>query len=440
MKKANFVDDIRVDNPCSQAWNEMIGNDRVRFCTHCAKDVKDISAMKRKDAMRLVRKMNGKLCVKYRIDPNTKRPIFLDTVQTITRRVPAMAAGAMATSLAFSSAGYAQSDTPQSPPVQIEALQKVEGDVAVISGHVTDPNGAAVAYAAVSLVNEKTYDFRSVSASSEGFYEFRDVPAGEYTIKFEGGGFQARETKGVLVNGGELRRDASLSLPSVSEVVTVGDDDELPRSTSVTVGLVAMSTEMRPVNDFVRAATNDDLDEVKARLIMRAKINSRDKSSNGMTALHAAVENGNIEMVQFLLDNRAKINIRDNDKRTPLMMLDDDATPELLELLLRYGAKPKLLDKEKNSALHHLIENDGDQALISTLITFGVDVNAVNKSGQTVLMLAAENGYEESVKALLESGADVNRLDREGKSAWDVGDTRVRSLLETYGAIAKVNQ
>jgi len=122
------------------------------------------------------------------------------------------------------------------------------------------------------------------------------------------------------------------------------------------------------------------------------------------------------------------------------MMLDGDATPELLELLLRYGAKPKLLDKEKNTALHHLIENGGDQALIRTLVTFGVDVNAVNKSGQTALMFAAENGYEDSVKALLESGAEVNRLDREGKSAWEVGDASVRTLLETYGAIAKVNQ
>ena len=440
MKKPKFIDDIRVAQPCQQAWNEMIGNDQVRFCTHCAKDVNDLSAITRKDAMRLVRKMNGKLCVKYRIDPKTKHPVFLDTVQTLTRRVPAMAAGAMATSLAFASAGYAQSDTPQSPMVQIEALQKVEGDVAVISGYVTDPNGAAVPYAAVSLVNEKIYDFRSISASPEGFYEFKDVPVGEYTLKFEGGGFQAKEIRGIVVNGGELHRDASLSLPSVSGVVTVGEDEELPQSTSVTVGLLAISIEMRPVNDFVRAAINDDLDEVKARLIMRAKINSRDKSSNGLSALHAAVENGNLEMVQFLLDHGAKINIRDNDKRTPLMMLDGDATPELLELLLRYGAKPKLLDKEKNTALHHLIENGGDQALIRTLVTFGVDVNAVNKSGQTALMFAAENGYEDSVKALLESGAEVNRLDREGKSAWDVGDASVRTLLETYGAIAKVNQ
>ena len=436
MKKPKFIDDVRVAQPCSQAWNEMTGNDQVRFCTHCAKDVNDLSTITRKDAMRLVRKMNGKLCVRYRIDQNTKRPIFLDTVQTITRRVPAMAAGAMATSLAFASAGYAQTDTPQSSPVQTEALQKVEGDAAVISGYVTDPNGAAVAYAAVSLVNEKTSDYRSVSASSEGFYEFKDVSAGEYTLKFEGGGFEAKETKGVVVTGAELRRDVSLSLPGISEAVTVEGDSE--ERYSVQGG--AIFVDFSSSNPFVRAAINDDLDEVKARWIMRAKINSRDKSSNGISALHAAVENGNLEMVQFLLDQGAKINIRDNDKRTPLMMLDGDATPELLELLLRYGAKPKLLDKEKNTALYHLIENGGNQALIRTLITFGVDVNAVNKSGQTALMLAAENGNEESVKALLESGAEVNRLDREGRSAWDVGDASVRTLLETYGAIAKINQ
>jgi hypothetical protein len=32
-----FIDSIRVADPCHESWDEMTGNDRVRFCSHCAK-------------------------------------------------------------------------------------------------------------------------------------------------------------------------------------------------------------------------------------------------------------------------------------------------------------------------------------------------------------------------------------------------------------------
>ena len=137
---------------------------------------------------------------------------------------------------------------------------------------------------------------------------------------------------------------------------------------------------------------NDDLDEVKARVMMRAKVNARDKSRDGMTPLHAAVENGNIEIIQFLLDSGAKTNIRDFQKRTPLMMMDSDATPEILDLLLRYGAKVQLVDKEKNTVLHQFVGNADNAHMVRLLSNHGINPNAINKSGETALMIAAEMG------------------------------------------------
>jgi len=167
----------------------------------------------------------------------------------------------------------------------------------------------------------------------------------------------------------------------------------------------------------------------------------KDKAYDGITPLHAAVETGNIAIVQYLLDNGAKVNIRDFEKRTPLLMMDGDATPELFDLLIRYGAKVKLVDKEKNTALHLLVQNGDDEAMVRLLANHGIDVNAVNKDGETALMLAAENGNAKSVKALLESGADVTKLNAEKKSALDVasGDD-VRQMLESYGAVAQAKQ
>jgi len=123
------------------------------------------------------------------------------------------------------------------------------------------------------------------------------------------------------------------------------------------------------------------------------------------------------------------------------MMMDDDATPEIFDLLLRYGAKVQLVDKEKNTVLHMFVGNADNADMVRLLISHGIDANAVNKSGETALMIAAENDQTDDVKALLESGADVSKMNFERKTAWDLADNEeVRSLLESYGAVARTTQ
>jgi ankyrin repeat protein len=148
------------------------------------------------------------------------------------------------------------------------------------------------------------------------------------------------------------------------------------------------------------------------------------------------VQNGNLEIARFLLERGAKVNIRDHEKRTPLMMLDDDATPEMLQLLLAFGAKFPLTDKAGSNALHYAASKGIDPELIRTLVNYGINVNAANKEGKTALMLAAEENESEAVAALLESGADVNMKTRDGRSALDIADGEsVRTALQTYGAV-----
>jgi hypothetical protein len=435
MKKLTFEEKIEIMNPCSEDWNEMIGNDHFRFCSHCAKNVNDISKLTRKEAMRLVRQSNGKLCIRYYVNPKTNRPVFLDTLHKITRRAPALTAGVMATSFALATAAYSQGEPRPVTQDAVQAIIKSDSDVASISGYVTDPKGAAIPYAVVTLINEKTFEYRAANASFEGFYEFKEIPPAEYTLKFEGGGFEAKEIKSVSING-ELRRDAQLAIQGMNEVVEIEAEGGSDRN--VTMGVVACTVTTVTQNALVRAVMNDDLDEVKARVMMHAKVNVRDKAHDGLSPLHAAVENGNIEIIQFLLDSGAKTNIRDFQKRTPLMMMDSDATAEIFDLLIRYGAKVQLVDGEKNTVLHHFVENADDKDIVRLLVSHGINVDAVNKSGETALMVAAENGNSADVKALLESGSDVSKLNRDGKTAWDLtDDAEVRSLLESYGAVAR---
>ncbi len=61
-----LLDQVRVASPCSASWDEMVGDDRVRFCLSCEKNVYNLSAMPREDAERLLQeRVGGELCVRF---------------------------------------------------------------------------------------------------------------------------------------------------------------------------------------------------------------------------------------------------------------------------------------------------------------------------------------------------------------------------------------
>jgi hypothetical protein len=426
---------FEVKGPCTESWDEMSGNARVRFCSHCSKDVNNISEMTERRAMKLVRRSAGSLCVRYEVHPVTKAPMFAPRFVQIAGRA-GIVAGILGSSMALSAPVIAQGDVASVRIIRSEPNAHLRTNPTKISGYVTDPEGALVPFALVSITNKETGEYRVVNVSPEGLYEFVDLPAGKYSIKIEAGGFQTIGIPDIDLNeNDEIRRNARLEIAKVDVVVQVGESAVDLQQQYVTVGIVSVISENIKRNDLVEAIYNNDIDEVRVRVAMRAKVNSKDKMRDGISPLHAAVETGSAEIAQFLLNHGAKINSRDKLKRTPLMMMDNEATPELLQLLISYGAKVNLVDKNGDTVLHHLVENEGDTNLLRLLIQNGANVNAANKIGKTPLMLAAENENGDSVTALFESGANINTVTRDGKTAWDLADSDgVRTIMQAYGA------
>ncbi len=66
MRKYNSpLNNIRVASPCSANWDEMYGNDRKRFCGDCKLNVYNLSGMTRVEAEDLIRRSEGRLCVRF---------------------------------------------------------------------------------------------------------------------------------------------------------------------------------------------------------------------------------------------------------------------------------------------------------------------------------------------------------------------------------------
>ena len=92
------LDNIRVASPCKAKWADMIGDERVRHCGKCDKDVFNLSAMTREEAEQLLRDKNGDLCARYfRRADGTIMTQDCPVGQRTKRRVVAVVAGAMAT-------------------------------------------------------------------------------------------------------------------------------------------------------------------------------------------------------------------------------------------------------------------------------------------------------------------------------------------------------
>ncbi len=63
-KSLNLLHNARIASPCPARWEEMNGDDRVRFCDRCEKHVYNLVDMEPDAAAALVREKNGDLCAR----------------------------------------------------------------------------------------------------------------------------------------------------------------------------------------------------------------------------------------------------------------------------------------------------------------------------------------------------------------------------------------
>jgi hypothetical protein len=61
----DVLDRIDVASPCLARWEDMRGDDRVRFCSECRLHVYDLSAMNREEAAALVSGVEFRLCIRF---------------------------------------------------------------------------------------------------------------------------------------------------------------------------------------------------------------------------------------------------------------------------------------------------------------------------------------------------------------------------------------
>jgi len=115
-------------------------------------------------------------------------------------------------------------------------------------------------------------------------------------------------------------------------------------------------------------------DTVKARALIKQRVDPNAADAEGMTPLHWAAHWNDLETVK---------------------------------LLIAAGAKAKTANRYGVTPLHEAC-TVGNAAIVNALLKAGADVNAAYGDGETPLMTASHSGSVDVVKLLLEGGAKVN--------------------------------
>lgn len=177
-----MLDQIKIASPCSAAWEQMEGDDRVRFCGECKKNVFNLSAMTRRDAEALLKETNGNLCTRLfrRADGTVLTedcPVGMRVkIARVRRRVGWAIAGAL---------GFATAWGQEKPPV--------------LSGVVDDTAHAVIQNAKVTALSLRSNKKVEIVTDQRGEFLFNELEPGVYTVVASARGFMDFTAKNVVV-------------------------------------------------------------------------------------------------------------------------------------------------------------------------------------------------------------------------------------------------
>uniref|UniRef100_A0A4W4EF40 RHD domain-containing protein n=1 Tax=Electrophorus electricus TaxID=8005 RepID=A0A4W4EF40_ELEEL len=142
------------------------------------------------------------------------------------------------------------------------------------------------------------------------------------------------------------------------------------------------------------------------------------QDENGDTPLHLAIIHQQPtvahQIIQTVMNSpqHKYINKLNHLRQTPLHLAVITRQPKLVEVLLRMGADPTVLDRDGRTPVH-LAAHTGDEATLRVLLGLLGEhhahlVNMVDFSGMFPLHLAVRKGGDRCLRVLVQAGAKVN--------------------------------
>uniref|UniRef100_A0ABD2WT11 Uncharacterized protein n=1 Tax=Trichogramma kaykai TaxID=54128 RepID=A0ABD2WT11_9HYME len=154
------------------------------------------------------------------------------------------------------------------------------------------------------------------------------------------------------------------------------------------------------------------------------KFDANYASESGLTHLHVACMFKSCErFVKDFLDHRQDSNLPWGENgKTPLHLVAQWGEKEIIHFLLMRGADPQLTNAKGETALHDVCKRGRDDLVelflkVNKQFSKSIDINAVDNSGRTPMLVALNRRDKKSALLLLKRGAKPNAADEMGSTA-----------------------
>jgi len=190
---------------------------------------------------------------------------------------------------------------------------------------------------------------------------------------------------------------------------------------------------------FLSAVSGGDVDETRNLLNDGVDINCA--NVDGLTALHQACIDENVELVELLVNNGAYLDARDDEGWTPLHAAASAGNVEIAQLLIDNSADLLAVNNEGEIPVDLAEEKEMEEFLEDEMDKLGVELDEIRNQEEKIMMedatswlnsknideiynfqgasslhVAAAKGYHKVMRLLLQAGCDVNIKDKDGWS------------------------
>ncbi|MBC8276917.1 MAG: ankyrin repeat domain-containing protein [FCB group bacterium] len=125
------------------------------------------------------------------------------------------------------------------------------------------------------------------------------------------------------------------------------------------------------------------------------------------TPMHGAAAYGHPEMVKYLIDKGADVNIANDFGFTPILGAASGGKVECMQYLVEAGADINM-KLPQGESLIHLAAQSGNLDMVKMLVDNGADINQRTDYGRIPLINALYSEQLEAIKYLVEHGANLN--------------------------------
>jgi len=159
-----------------------------------------------------------------------------------------------------------------------------------------------------------------------------------------------------------------------------------------------MKKKLRQLNrDFLDAIHMRNKDAIRHSLEVGANIDAREEEHD-QAAIILAAKFGDAEIVELLINKGAKVDVRDDEGRTPLFFAEVGS--KVFASLVAAGADINAKDNEGNSILMRKVSQSPSVAEVEELLRLGIEPDVRNESGESAVDLAISLGLVNVIERL----------------------------------------